>query len=778
MSESSRVPPRRRVTRRILSLFAAVSMVVAVAGAGQESPSDQLADALKAIKDGNFDRANALMRKSAAGGDAQAKGYSEWTAGFEKDHEVFVEQRRRKYEWALDAVRKLADAKEDEVAIQFAANRAYVYAEDKQKFADSELVTKLIERSAQLAAQHEASAEWIKAQRLYTYISMIEPYEPKWKDRKDTVARRVRILAMYSPEAIKAQRAEDLRTADEIQKFLPPEIDDDGNPVTRPTTAPTVAGATTAPTTAPADDEDAAEDPFKVDWRDSLKGIRAELLFNGLMQVRGNYWRDVDFRKVVNAGFEGVRTLLTTQGVSATFPTLNDKDRAKALLAKLDQLEADVRGSDASMAGWTFRQAYEALLKANKETVDLPEEVVVFEFGDAALAACDPFTNMLWPSQLDEFTKNTQGEFFGVGIQIREGDDGFIKVASPIEDSPAYRAGIKAGDSITHVDGKSIKGITSTQAVKVITGARGTPVTLTIRSFDGAVKNYTLVRDTIHVSSLKGFVRRADNAWDYFIDPENKIAYVRITTFSATTAADLERATAEMSAKGMKGMILDLRYNPGGLLTAAIEVVNRFVDKGVVVSTHPDRQTNTEPASYSAHPEPDGVKVPLVVLVNQYSASASEIVSGALKDQGRAVIVGERSFGKGSVQQMFQLGPASAKTVIKLTTAHYYLPSGRCLHRDEDSRVWGVDPDVKVEMMPEQMLLAQKALNEFDVLHAKGETVDSAATTRSVAGMTDHLIKSDSQLSAALLLLRLQLHGAQVAQGTVAPGVAAEPQAR
>jgi carboxyl-terminal processing protease len=743
--------------KSLLSLFAAASMLLAVSAARQDAPADQRNEALKAIRDGDFDRANALLQKASSAGDAQAKEYAAWTAEFESQHEVFVAKRHKDFEKAIDDVRKLVAAGNDEVAIEFAALKAYVFAEDKQKFTDSDLVRGLIQRSADLAADHEAKGDWIKAQRLYSNISVLEPFEPKWKDHRETVARRVRILAMYCPDIIKAQRAEDAKLADEIDKILPPTT----TRATRPT-----------PTTAPADD-DVTDSAFKIDWHDTLRGIKAPLLFKGLIEIRGNYWRELDFTKVIAGGISGVRTLVTTQGVTGEFPALKDEGKRAAFMARLDALDAELKGANKDTEVVVASQIYDELLKANTDTVKLPEEVVVFEFGDAALAQCDPFTNMIWPTELDEFKKMTQGEFFGVGISIRSDDDGWLKVASPLEDSPAYRAGIKAGDIITHVDGKAIKGITTTQAVKVITGKRGTPVTLTIKSFDGTVKDYTLIRDTIHVSSLKGFVRRADNSWDYFIDPENKIGYVRLTNFSQTSGSDLERATAELEAAGVRGIILDLRNNPGGLLTAAIDVVNRFIDHGLIVSTHPDRKTNQDAQSHFAHPEADGVKVPLVVMVNQFSASASEIVSGALKDQGRAIIVGERSFGKGSVQQLFQLGFAADNTVIKLTTAHYYLPSGRCLHRDEDSKVWGVDPDVKVEMTPEQMLLAGKALADFDVLHGKDEKIDPA-TKRTAEEMTRDLIKTDSQLGAALLLLRLQLHGAQVAVGNVAPGVAPE----
>jgi carboxyl-terminal processing protease len=218
-------------------------------------------------------------------------------------------------------------------------------------------------------------------------------------------------------------------------------------------------------------------------------------------------------------------------------------------------------------------------------------------------------------------------------------------------------------------------------------------------------------------------------------------------------------------------MILDLRYNPGGLLAAATEVSDKFLHDGVIVSTKPDRATPNPDTIASAQPDDNEITMPMVVLVNQYSASASEIVSGALKDHERAKIVGERTFGKGSVQMLFPLAARSA--YLKLTTSHYYLPNGKCIHREENSTEWGVDPNLSIDMTPEQMRAAIDARQELDVLR----DVDSPAVTKdeqaklqenakdikdAVAKATKDPMTSDPQLSAALLILRMQLAGAQL----------------
>jgi carboxyl-terminal processing protease len=371
---------------------------------------------------------------------------------------------------------------------------------------------------------------------------------------------------------------------------------------------------------------------------------------------------------------------------------------------------------------------------------------------------------MIWPSDVPEFEKSTQGEFAGVGIQIELSDDGNLKVVSPLEDSPAYKLGIEADDIITRINGKIAKGITLNQAVNHITGPAGTSVTLTVRSPDGTEKDYNIVREVIKVSSVKGWQHLPGGGWDYFVDPTEKIGYVRLTNFTKGTDEEMSAAISALRDKGARAMILDLRYNPGGLLTAAVATCQKFMHSGVIVSTKAERDgaADAQPP-LEAHDSPDVADFPLVVLVNQYSASASEIVSGALHDQHRAIIVGERTFGKGSVQMLFPLTNHTA--FLKLTTSHYYLPSGRCIHREENSTSWGVDPDVTVAMTPKQMSDAIEAREHLDVLRqAAAQAPTTAPAVASAAPATQPVKKDaltcDPQLSAALLVLRLELAGA------------------
>jgi carboxyl-terminal processing protease len=331
-----------------------------------------------------------------------------------------------------------------------------------------------------------------------------------------------------------------------------------------------------------------------------------------------------------------------------------------------------------------------------------------------------------------------------------------------MEDSPAYEAGIKAGDLILRVNGESVQELLLEQAVKKIKGPPGTPVTLTVRTAEGTTREFALKRATIKVASVMGWMRTRDGAWDYMLDPVQQVGYMRLASFSRQSAVEMDAAIRQMQAGGARGIILDLRSDGGGLLTVAIDIADKFLKEGAIVSTRADRRTPQQPTIAKAGLDRNEVELPLVILVNQFSASASEILAGALKDHRRAMIVGERTFGKGYVQMVFPIGGRNA--ALKLTTRPYYLPSGRCVHREEDSTTWGVDPDVSVEMTPEQMRTIMDLRQELDILRRQGESA-SDPSTRPAKTPTD-LLDADPQLSAALLLMRLQLAGGRLPPAT------------
>jgi len=333
------------------------------------------------------------------------------------------------------------------------------------------------------------------------------------------------------------------------------------------------------------------------------------------------------------------------------------------------------------------------------------------------LGGLDPFSNYIPEEELAEFKKATLGKFSGIGIQIGM-RRGMLTVISPLEESPAYKAGVLAGDVITEIEGKTTENIRLEEAVKMIQGEPGTKVRLKVHHMTGENEEFTITRDKIEVQTIKGYKRDANNQWVYWVDADKKIAYVRLTSFTESSGADLRKVLDGLLKDGMKGLILDLRFDPGGILKTAVEVCDMFIDQGIIVQTKGRTTSYWEATATKPGTLPF---FPMVALINPFSASASEIVSGCLQDHHRAIIVGERSFGKGSVQNVIPL--EGGKAELKLTTSKYYLPSGRNIHREEemtDKDEWGVVPDIVVPMTPEEYVGIVRARQESEVIHKNG----------------------------------------------------------
>ena len=341
--------------------------------------------------------------------------------------------------------------------------------------------------------------------------------------------------------------------------------------------------------------------------------------------------------------------------------------------------------------GGENKEIYE-YLRTFSDVIDLVKRSYVEEVKDkdivyaaikGILESLDPHSSFLPPDMYKEMQTDTKGEFGGIGIEITI-KDGFPTVITPIEDTPAFKAGMKAGDHIVKIDGKNTKNMSLMDVVKLIRGPKGKAVTLTVaREGAQGLKEYTVVRDTIQVKSVK-YRMLSD---DY--------GYIRLAQFQEKTSKDLDNALKELykanKGKALKGLVLDLRNDPGGLLEQAVEVSDKFLSEGLIVSIEGRAgKRNPEDGKMKFYAQKKGIKYtgPMVVLVNEGSASASEIVAGALQDYKRAVIVGTKSFGKGSVQTIFPLGDGSA---VRLTTAKYYTPRGRSIQSE------GIVPDITVE---------------------------------------------------------------------------------
>ncbi len=350
------------------------------------------------------------------------------------------------------------------------------------------------------------------------------------------------------------------------------------------------------------------------------------------------------------------------------------------------------------------------------------------------LQELDPFSDYFDGEEYAQFNKRSAGQFSGIGAEVSI-KDGYLTVISPIEDTPAFAAGLRAGDRILEIDGVSASSLSLAQAVARISGEAGTKVRLKIRPAGSEeTREVCITRGVVTFVSVKGYRRREDNTWDYFVDRQAGIGYVRLASFDKNTPEQLDRAVQTMYAEGLQGLILDLRDNPGGLLETAVAIADRFLSGGKIVSTK--GRASPEEIWWAT---PDGDyrnQPPLVLLVNDGSASASEILAGALRDHNRAVLVGEKTYGKGSVQKLIELN--KGESALKLTMAYYYLPKDERIHQK------GVKPDYEVRLTPEEkrvLLPERRALT----------------TTRTATASATRPVLADRQLERAIEVLRARM---------------------
>ena len=333
--------------------------------------------------------------------------------------------------------------------------------------------------------------------------------------------------------------------------------------------------------------------------------------------------------------------------------------------------------------------------KVRKEYVDgqnLKYQDLVYAALKGMLNTLDPHSEFMEPEKYKELQNDTQGAFGGLGIVISMRDN-FITVVAPMEDSPGFKAGILSGDRIIKIEGKSTEKMSTQDAVKILRGEPGTEVKVSVlRPSSGRVKDYTLTRSVINVDMVKDI-----NSKKEFPLGENRIGYIRLVQFGEKTSADLEAALNKLKDQGMQALVLDLRWNPGGLLEQAVDVCEKFLPRGSLVVTTEGRNPGQN-STRKARGRGDELKnMPIVVLVNLGSASASEIVAGCLQDSKRAIILGEKTFGKGSVQSIIPLEQMPDGTpALRLTTAKYYTPSHKVIHEE------GISPDIVVPLTEEQ----------------------------------------------------------------------------
>ena len=501
-------------------------------------------------------------------------------------------------------------------------------------------------------------------------------------------------------------------------------------------------------------------------------GVKKEMFVRAIDALRRYYVSIIDYRQMATKAIR--RCELLGEVMALSFSDISDNlsavsadetsevpfsppDSAElsawsaGLAAILDEVKQSPTGVDRSK----FIDVFEKVLALNTVTAQLPQRVLIAQFAEAALSALDRYTVMVWPRQVQEFEKMMTNQFTGIGIEISK-RSGQLTVASLLPDTPAYNSGLDAGDVIEMVDGVETKDMSLMCAVRTITGPAGTKVALTIRRpGEETTRDITITRARIIVPTIRGWQRTAAGKRLYMIDDENKIGYVRITSFSGGTASALEKVLVELESEGLRGLILDLRFNTGGLLDSAVAVTDKFIEEGLIVSTRP-RGLWTY---LSARKGKTHLNYPLVVLINSYSASASEIVAGALADERhkRAILVGERTHGKGSVQGITHHPGGGAQ--LKYTMAYYHLPSGqRVESRDamkkEGRKDWGVGPNIEVKLRNDEVREMGEVQRDNDVLVQADHSKSGAALKKHTVEET---LAADPQLAVGVLVIKSKL---------------------
>lgn len=623
-------------------------------------------------------------------------------------------------------------------AVKFAVE-VYMLSPNKGAVKTDPRIAGLITRAEKAAHEAEAKGDWFTANELFYRLHALLEEEGIYKKDVRRLGLRLAMIRLYAPEQFWK-----LRNDERIK-----------------------AGKSALP----------AYNGLGEDYHEKLAAIDRGMVLRAVVNGTRQQIDQITLREALLGGIDSIRTLATTTDLQTVFNGMNDQVKRDQLIAFLNRWTARMAEPGFVATQNTVVDFVDELLETNRTSVAVPDTAMLHEFGNGAMARLDEFSAIIWPDELARFDRMTQGEFKGVGVQIQLDDETqMIKVVTPLEGTPAQRAGIKMGDIIKKINGDSAVGISLNQAVDKITGAAGSNVTMTMERKTGETDadgkditqdiDFKLTRAVIPIISVKGWERTGakEDQWDWFIDRDNKIGYIRLLQFTESTTSDLHAAIDKMHEQGgVNGLILDLRFNPGGLLTEAVSVANTFVEKGTIVSTE-GRTVQGE--SKSAVPSGNRIKnIPVVVLINEGSASASEIVSGAMRhyaDKGDidAILIGQRSFGKGSVQNVW---PLAANAKMKVTTQYYKLPDGRIIHRKPGASSWGVDPHLKVEMLPETESEALKLRQDADVLTIddKGNIVTDAKSPHpDPRKLIDDGL--DLQLQTALVLLQTRT----VAQGS------------
>lgn len=674
---------------RMIRWFSALALSLIVS-LGSVARAQSLAEAArqawqKAAERGDTDAAIAQL--SAAAAKAQDPGAASLRTALAEHAKLNAERAAKTdalFQKKLAKVARLSKEGKLLDALNTAAE-AHTLAPDPVALAAHPTIAPIVAEGQKQANEKEAAGNWLRALSLFRALDVLFEKQDKYTDHLKRCAHQVGLLRLYAPDVLFELYKKDAAERGDPEPE-PWNIEDDN-------------------------------------WQKRLEQITGEMVGEGMSLAAKQWVEGTNYEELLIGSIEGLKLLLNSKGLEKTFPSLGDAAKVAAFKDYLEEMRLTVVQRTTPMGYAEASNILSRILEKNKASLGLPEAVVAHEMGDGYITKLDDFSAYYWPHQKPEFERTTRGTLSGVGIQIQL-IDRQLTVVSPLEDTPAHKAGIRPGDQITSIDGKSTVGIELDTAVGKITGTEGTKVTLGIKSpGEKEARNLTLTRQTIKIQSIKGWSHKEGGGWDYFVDPAMKIGYIRMTNFAANTADEMDAAVQQMQAQGgLNGLVIDLRFNPGGLLDAAVAISDRFLDSGTIVSTTQKMVTGSPWVARATPAHTYNPAFPLILLINKGSASASEIVSGALQDHHRAILVGERSFGKGSVQKVFRIG--GDKALMRLTTQYYRLPDGRIIHRRPGAKTWGIEPDVNVKMTDQQVRDMLEARQLLDILRTADDNFD------------------------------------------------------
>ncbi|MHC4322811.1 MAG: S41 family peptidase [Planctomycetota bacterium] len=512
-----------------------------------------------------------------------------------------------------------------------------------------------------------------------------------------------------------------------------------------------------------------------------FQGVKKEMFVRTINFLNSRYVNTINYNEITAKAIERCKLLAEVISTSSRFSEDSENDGQNSLdaikgaldldklatwsngLAKLLDEAESASGGLARLNKNKFLDVFDNVLDLNKSTINLPRTVLIAQFVEAALSTLDPYTVIVWPKQVQDFEQMMTSEFTGIGIEISK-QKGMLTVASLLLDTPAFNSNLDAGDIIEEVDGVETKDMTIFCAAKKIKGPVDSPVTLKVRrsnsdkKADDELFDVTIIRGRITVPTVRGWQRSHAGKWLHMIDEKNKIGFVRLTSFSSDTASGLEKVLFSLENRGLKGLILDLRYNTGGLLDSAVDVVDMFIEKGVIVK----RQSGFGgvPKYETANKKGTHPNYPLVILINSNSASASEIVAGALADKkyNRAILVGTRTHGKGSVQGITGYPDPNGRAQLKYTMAYYYLPSGQRVESRTDMekldrKDWGVAPNVEVKLRSDELKKMIEVQRDNDVLVKDNHNGSKEYKKHTI----EETLAVDPQLAVGLLIIQSKL---------------------